>query len=197
MTTRADQKRESRARILEVASRSLREQGLTGAAIAAVMQEAGLTHGAFYSHFANKDQLAQDAFHYALDTGQPRWFENGKQDDESWSTRLNRLAASYLSPKHRDDRANGCAIATLVSEVATATDTFKQAYGERVETTLRAICDDEDPIDDGRLEDAIVFLALCVGGLNLSRTIDDPRRSSQILAACRRGIDRLTGNRQQ
>jgi TetR/AcrR family transcriptional repressor of nem operon len=192
MATRASRKRESLERILNVASRRLREEGLTGAAIAPVMEEAGLTHGAFYSHFANKDELAQSAFQHALDRAQPRWFEGGKQEDETWPQRLKRLAASYLSPSHRDNRANGCAIAALVSQVPAATETFKQTYRARVETTLHAICDQEGAMDDEKLEQAIVFLVLCVGGLNLSRAVDDAELSARVLAASRRGIDKLT-----
>lgn len=193
MATRASRKQESLERILNVASRRLREEGLTGAAIAPVMEEAGLTHGAFYSHFANKDELAQSAFQHALDRAQPRWFEGRRQKNETWPQRLRRLAASYLSPSHRDDHANGCAIAALVSQVPTATETFQQTYGARVKTTLQAICDQEGAVDEEQLEDAIVFLALCVGGLNLSRAVDDPKLSTRILAGCRRGIDKLTG----
>jgi len=192
MTTRADRKRESLERILEGASKKLREEGLNGAAIAQVMRQAGLTHGAFYSHFANKDELARSAFHYALDKAQPQWFEAGKQEGESWPKRLKRLAASYLSPSHRDNRANGCAIATLVSEVPTATDTFRQTYRARVETTLQAICGDVGAVDEEQLDEAIAFLVLCIGGINLSRAVDDPDLSARILAACRRGIDKLT-----
>ena len=61
-TKRADSKRESLDRILDAAARRLREKGLDGTAIVPVMREAGLTHGTFYSHFANKDDLASAAF---------------------------------------------------------------------------------------------------------------------------------------
>ncbi len=192
MSTRAKKKQESRDRILEVASRKLRQEGLTGSAIAPVMQEAGLTHGAFYSHFADKDELAQQAFNFALDKGQPRWFEDAKNIGESWPERLKRLAASYLRPSHRDDRANGCAIASLVSQVPAATDSFRLAFRARVETTLQAICGNEGDVDDEQFDAAVAFLALCVGGINLARAVDDPEFSERILAACRHGIEELT-----
>lgn len=192
MTTRARRKQESLERILNVASRRLREDGLGGAAIAPVMEEAGLTHGAFYSHFADKDELARRAFEHAVEKGQPRWFENGRQENESWSQRLKRLAASYLSTEHRDDRANGCAIGALVSHVPGATDAFRQTYRARVETTLQMICEQEGAIEEEQLEDAMMLLALCIGGLNLSRAVDDPELSARILSSCRRGIDKLT-----
>ena len=68
-------------RILDVAASRLRVEGITGAAIAPVMQEAGLTHGAFYSHFANKDELSIAAFRHALVENRPRWV--GKLQKES------------------------------------------------------------------------------------------------------------------
>jgi len=192
MTTRARRKQESLERILNVASRRLREDGLGGAAIAPVMEEAGLTHGAFYSHFADKDELARRAFEHAVDKGQPRWFENGRQKNESWSHRLKRLAAAYLSPEHRDDRANGCAIAALVSHVPGATDAFRQTYRAKVEATLQMICEREGAFDEEQLEDDMTLLALCIGGLSLSRAVDDPELSERIISCCRHAVHKLT-----
>jgi TetR/AcrR family transcriptional repressor of nem operon len=54
------------------------------------MQEAGLTHGAFYAHFNNKDELAAAAFRFALLDNRPRWM--GQARKESWPGRLVRLA---------------------------------------------------------------------------------------------------------
>src|SRR5580704_2469159 len=47
----------TRARILEVASRQFRENGVAAAGLAGIMAEAGLTNGAFYAHFKSKEDL--------------------------------------------------------------------------------------------------------------------------------------------
>ena len=39
------------------ALRRVRAEGLTGAAVSAVMKDAGLIHGGFYKHFGSKDDL--------------------------------------------------------------------------------------------------------------------------------------------
>src|SRR5207244_13509366 len=52
-----DQKRATRRRILEAAGRRFKEDGIDGAGIAVVMSDAGLTNGAFYAHFASKEDL--------------------------------------------------------------------------------------------------------------------------------------------
>jgi TetR/AcrR family transcriptional repressor of nem operon len=57
MRYRPEHKAEIHGKIVEDASRRVRAEGLTGAAVSAVMQDAGLTHGGFYKHFANKDEL--------------------------------------------------------------------------------------------------------------------------------------------
>ena len=37
------------------------------------MRDAGLTHGAFYAHFDNKQELADAAFTHAITTGRSHW----------------------------------------------------------------------------------------------------------------------------
>jgi AcrR family transcriptional regulator len=51
-----------RREILAAASTSLREQGIRGLSIAAVLEEAGLSTRAFYRHFESKDDLVAAIF---------------------------------------------------------------------------------------------------------------------------------------
>ena len=188
MTSRAQKKQQSFNRILDIASVRLREQGLDGAAIAPVMKEAGLTHGAFYAHFANKDELARAAFRHALDQAQPVWFGPRK---EAWHRRLARMAASYLSPRHRDTVGQGCAVSALVTDFATADDDYQATFNEMFRHTIDGICDNGDDATNARRDEAIAFLALCVGGINLARAVGDPTLSRRILRACRQAVNRI------
>src|SRR5215813_5779850 len=52
-----EHKAETRRKIVKDASRRVRVEGLNGAAVSAVMKDAGLTHGGFYKHFESKDDL--------------------------------------------------------------------------------------------------------------------------------------------
>ncbi len=56
MRYRPEHKAQVRQQIVKDASRRVRAQGLSGAAVATVMQDAGLTHGGFYKHFRSKDE---------------------------------------------------------------------------------------------------------------------------------------------
>src|SRR5688500_20329623 len=52
-----DHKQATRQRILEAAGRRFKQDGIDGAGMAVVMSDAGLTNGAFYAHFASKEDL--------------------------------------------------------------------------------------------------------------------------------------------
>ena len=185
--TRASNKRDSLDRILDAAARRLREEGLEGAAIVPVMRDAGLTHGAFYSHFSGKDELASAAFGRAITTGRPHWIK-GTQG-ESWSARLSNLAKHYLSPAHRDNLSTSCGFAALSSDAARASEQFRAGYERELRISLAAICGDD--ASDEQLDDAIALMALCIGGLSLSRAVADPKLSARILRVAREAAAKL------
>lgn len=185
MSTRAEQKSASLQRILEAGAARLRTEGLSGAGIANVMKDAGLTHGGFYVHFANKTELAAAALRHALADNRKNWVGTLRQ--ESWGQRLKRLARRYLSLPHRDNLAQSCALAALVGEAARSEMPFRQAYEGELRQSLWGICcghDGENEPSAEQFDQAIAFMALCLGGLTLSRAVADPEFSERILQAC-------------
>jgi TetR/AcrR family transcriptional repressor of nem operon len=175
-TKRARSKQESLDRILYAAARRLRD--------------AGLTHGAFYSHFDTKEQLANTAFAYAITTGRRHWIEPMR--DESWADRLASLAKRYLTPAHRDDLSTSCAFAAVGADAARASEDFRAVYERELRGSLAAICG-EDDADDQRLDDAVALMAVCVGGLSLARAVADRQFSTRILRVARGAAIRLAG----
>ena len=81
------QKAESRQRVLENASRQIREDGIEALGVADCMRSAGLTHGAFYGHFASRDALIVEALEYALGQSGSAWRRGqrmpGKPDENA------------------------------------------------------------------------------------------------------------------
>lgn len=193
MTIRAERKQRARHRILDAASARLREEGLAGGAIAAIMKEAGLTHGTFYAHFAGKAALDEASFRHALATGRTEWM--GTTRDRTWQGRLARLARHYLSPRHRDDRAHGCAFAALGADAARASEDFRRAFAEELQKSLDAICDTKaaGPPPRRRADDAILLMALCAGGLTLARAAGNCKLSETILSVCRKAAASVSG----
>ena len=177
--TRAEGKQESVDRILDAAARRIREEGLDGAAIVPVMRDAGLTHGAFYSHFSSKEALANAAFSRAITTGRAHWIKPRR--GESWRERLTSLAKRYLTTAHRDNLSISCGFATLSSDAAHASEEFRASYERELRGSLAAICDGEDE----RLDDAIALMTVCVGGMALARAVADQKFSARILRVAR------------
>lgn len=182
MITRAEQKQISREKILDAAGRRLRSEGLDGAGVAAVMQDAGLTHGAFYSHFSNKDELSREALAQALLKNRQAWMK--PTPEENWTQRLKRLARRYLTRDHRDCLEDSCALAALGSEAGRADTPFKTAYEKELVKSLTKLCGEHfSETDPEKQQEALAFMALMVGSITLARAVNSEALSDQLLEA--------------
>jgi len=111
---------------------------LSGAAIAAVMGDAALAHGAFYAYFASRNELAVAALRHALRDNRRLWV--GKVRPESWPQRLQRLARRYLTRRHRDQPGEGCALAAVATETSRSDPSFRRSYEDELRQSLVGIC---------------------------------------------------------
>jgi TetR/AcrR family transcriptional repressor of nem operon len=109
----ADLKREG---VVAGASQLFRAQGVDRGGIAEVMRAVGLTHGAFYSHFASKEALAAEACQYAFDQATAKWHAMLDAAGPDVDAVRKGVLAKYLSASHRDDPATGCPGAALASD---------------------------------------------------------------------------------
>ena len=123
------EKAESHERIVKVASERFREIGVDGIGVADLMKAAGLTHGAFYSQFASKDDLMVQACTRAFDSLLGRWRELAQQAD---ADPLAMLTQAYLSPAHRDRPGEGCVLAALGAEASRQSPALRRAIGDGV-----------------------------------------------------------------
>src|SRR3982074_3837439 len=60
------EKAKTHKRIVAIAAKRFREEGLAGVGIADLMKEAGLTVGGFYKHFDSRDELVAEAVNFAF-----------------------------------------------------------------------------------------------------------------------------------
>src|ERR1700757_1943171 len=101
------------------------------------MAAAGLTHGGFYRHFRNKEQLVAEALSAAGDMSIAVVGRNiGKGG-------VNAAVDSYLSTSHRDSPSPICPFAALGSEMARAGEETKAAATE----VLERLFDPWDAVD--------------------------------------------------
>ena len=173
-----DHKQETRGRILEVAGRRFKQDGIDGSGVATLMSDAGLTNGAFYGHFSSKEDLVANVLADQLRT-QRKSFDDQPPDRAG----LEAFVRSYLSPEHRDQLASGCPSAALLDEIARrATDT-RAVFTAEVMGVVDDIASRLDQADvDGARADALTIFGLMVGTLQLARALTDRQLSDRLLA---------------
>jgi TetR/AcrR family transcriptional regulator, transcriptional repressor for nem operon len=173
-----DHKQATRQRILEAAGRRFKEDGIDGAGVAAVMSDAGLTNGAFYAHFASKEDLVANALADQL-RAQRQSFDAQPPDRQG----LEAFIRSYLSPQHRDQYADGCPSAALLDEIARRPAATKQVFTDELMGVIDDIASRLDPTDaEAARTDALTLFGLMLGTLQLARVLTDRDLSDQLLA---------------
>ncbi|HVT09640.1 MAG TPA: TetR/AcrR family transcriptional regulator [Polyangia bacterium] len=180
----AGHKEEVRARIVNAAARALCRDGLLGASIPALMKDAGLTHGGFYAHFDDRDELVAEAVEAAAArTGAEVFAEGAPLED---------ALARYLSSEHLGAPDRGCVVAALGTEGAHASPSVRQAFAKAARGLLALV--------DGKLrpgkrakepsDEALRLTAAMVGAVVLGRLVDDPVLAERMLKAARRSLPR-------
>jgi TetR/AcrR family transcriptional regulator, transcriptional repressor for nem operon len=178
-----DHKEETRRKILEVASRLFREKGYDGVGVDAIMSEAGLTAGGFYSHFASKDALFAEALGNAYDSRNQSLQASLKSKGDT--DYLQNLIYGYLSRTHRDMTAEGCIFPTLTTDVMRGSNETRTSYEKRLQKFISTIETQLPESKTPEKERAIAILVQLIGGVMLARAVNDEQLSSDILKACR------------
>jgi TetR/AcrR family transcriptional repressor of nem operon len=171
----AQHKARSRELILKAAARQLRERGPGNVAVAEVMSAAGLTHGAFYAHFASKGALVAEAVETMFRDARhrtPGLADASTDDPGEARAALRAYLANYLSSGHRDRPERGCPLPALAADMARETGLARHSFSTgltqlvgRLETALARI-GREDPAAEAR-----TVTAQIVGAVALARAL--------------------------
>jgi TetR/AcrR family transcriptional repressor of nem operon len=187
MKVSREQAAANRERILEVASRLFRERGLDGVGVADLMQEAGLTHGGFYGHFASKEDLMAQACERAFANSAGKWAKVCARDD---GKALSAIARSYLSTQHRDHPGGGCAVPTVAVEAPRHGTKVRHAVSEGVRSLVDVLAGAmPGKSRAARRRVALASFASMVGAVVLARAVHDAKLSEEILKAASASIE--------
>ena len=172
-----DQKQATRQRILEAAGRRFKQDGIDGAGVAAVMSDAGLTNGAFYAHFASKEDLVANVL-----ADQLRAQRHSFAAQPAGRAGLEAFIRAYLSPQHRDQCADGCPSAALLDEIARRPTATRQVFTDELTDEIDDIASRLDPNDiEAARTNALTVFGLMVGTLQLARALTDRDLSDRLL----------------
>ena len=170
-------KQATRRRILETAGRRFKRDGIDGSGVSTLMADAGLTNGAFYAHFASKDDLVATAV-----ADQLRAQRASLSTLAPGRAGVEQYVRAYLSVEHRDNPDDGCPSAALLDEIGRCPDATKQAYTDSLLVVIDDIAARLAPHDppSARAKTLSVF-AMMIGTLQLSRALADPQLADEIL----------------
>ena len=182
-----DYKAKTRQKVLDEAARTMRAEGVQGMGVAHVMAKAGLTHGAFYAHFASKDALIAETIKQMAVAARGK-FDAVTADLEP-ADALRKYIRFYLSARHRDNADTSCPLPWLAGEIPRLDTSSRERYGasvagltEILAVRLRAL----DRADADAVASSVV--TELVGALTLSRAVADKAQSDAILARSRDSI---------
>jgi TetR/AcrR family transcriptional regulator, transcriptional repressor for nem operon len=177
----------TRHRIVETASRKFRENGISETGLSELMAAAGLTQGGFYRHFKSKDHLVDEVCAHSCNA----LVDTTKTETDGCAERkgLKAVVDNYLSEAHRDDRADGCIFAGLLSDLARSGDTTRDIAAKGLMRLVDLVAEQytDEPPKMAR-QRAMATVATMIGALSVARVVRDPKLSAAILESARRQI---------
>jgi TetR/AcrR family transcriptional repressor of nem operon len=174
------QKAESRQRVLENASRQIREHGIEALGVADCMRSAGLTHGAFYGHFASRDALIVEALEYALTQSKARVAALSTDGNKRSQTPLQSIAEAFLDESHVRNPGSGCALCALAGEARHAGPNVRALLTRYLHEFTARIA---QATSSGDEKAALGIVATIVGAITLARAVDDDELAKSILSS--------------
>jgi TetR/AcrR family transcriptional regulator, transcriptional repressor for nem operon len=181
---RPEHKLETHHKIVKDASRRIRAEGLNGAAVSAVMKDAGLTHGGFYKHFGSKEELLLESLREGFREIEDALAEAAQQSPpgEAWRA----IVKTYLSLDLCDHPERGCPLAALSPDLARAEKRMKlQIVAELVNYKSRML-----PFMPGQrtADKERAFFAIfstMIGAIDIARILPDSATREKVLASTR------------
>ncbi len=179
----------TRQRIVELAAPVFNRQGYVGASMRDLIGATGLEKGGIYNHFGSKEQLALEAYDYAMSR-----VTNGLARSQDGATdavdRLVRMIEAFAGFARKPAISGGCPIMNTAIEADDTHPELRDRARESMTLWHRLIGRIvKDGTADGTLEPGIDPYALAAlltasleGGLMLARLYGDPAYIDRVVA---------------
>ena len=179
---RTTAKEASHERIVGAAARAIRRSGYDGTGVADIMKEAGLTHGAFYAHFASRDAMLAEAADRA--GAEANAVATSVISSVPPEQALQSLIHVYLSKEHLQGIETGCPISALGSEMPRQSPEVRRVATRRIKEMIDLVARQlPDWGQPSAHERALVTVATMVGTLVLARAVNDSALSDALCSA--------------
>lgn len=166
--------------VLQSAGRLFNRHGFNAVSIDDVMAEAGLTRGSFYCYFSSKSDLYAQSVVRVVHEDR----ENPKPSG-SERARADKIVQDYLSENHQDVTTDTFPMIGLPNDIARTDRAVRQAFEAALKLMVRSFEQAADGGAEARHSNALAIAALCVGGMVLSRSIDDRKLAEELRGAAK------------
>lgn len=174
-------KEQTRKEILDSAFKLFTAKGFEAVTVNELMENCGLTRGAFYAHFPSKAALYGESIRFAAATSR---LADHKPDHITNKTWLTKLLDGYLSIEHVDG-TRPCPLAFLATDVTTQDSEAKLAYARTYDGMNKAILAYANSYTNCDEDEILMLTAMIIGAVAISRTMDNRKAVKKLLASCR------------
>jgi TetR/AcrR family transcriptional repressor of nem operon len=184
-----DQAAANREALLDAAGRLIRQRGVDGVGVAELCNAAGMTHGALYSRFGSKDDLAAEAFTQGQSASRKRMTAAIGEAPE-----LAAIVDFYVAARHRDDFSSCCPMLASASEAARQSRSFQTSFANAFRDVSDLIRASLEENDTPKPEDvSLVIAASMIGVVAVARALKTPDRamSDTLINASRAMLEKL------
>ena len=166
--------------VLQSAGRLFNRHGFNAVSIDDVMAEAGLTRGSFYCYFSSKSDLYAQSVSRVVHEDR----ENPKASG-SERTFADKIVHDYLSESEQDSTADTFPMIGLPNDVSRTDRAVRQAFESALKLMIQSFEQAANGNAETRRANALTIAALCVGGMVLSRSIDDRKLGDELRGAAK------------
>jgi len=184
-------KEETKQRMIDAVGRGFRKSGFSGIGIEGLVKVAGVTSGAFYSHFGSKSGAFDIALTVGLDEVIKAIPEFQKKYQSNW---IDAFTEYYLGEAHRQNIETGCAMASLTPEVVRFKEDTHAIFENKMTEIVELIV---IGLSGGSSEEltskAWSMLGILIGGINLSRAMKTTETSEGVASAIKLSVIQVAG----
>lgn len=175
-----DQKKKAKEAILQAGARTLRTTGFNGIGVDGLAAAGGVTSGAFYSNFANKEALLKEVIEAFL--GNP-FIDAERGTLAERQERLKGYLRMYISKEHCADPANGCVMPTLSADVSRSSAAVRKIYQRKMTELIRKMSLVMRGSPSERESKAWTMLSLMIGAVSVAQALPAGDSAEKVLKA--------------
>lgn len=177
-----EHKAETRQKILDSAISLFSTKGFDQVSIDDLMNHAGLTRGAFYAHFKNKQAIYSKAIIAGAKKSRIMTTKPAEANDNEWTKDL---LFGYLSEEHINQEISPCPLAFLVTDIANNEKEVKATYTRMYKHLNKAIQTQLKNKSKQAEKDILATTAMMIGAVAIGRALTDTSTTKKLLDSCR------------